>query len=50
MYIKILLMYTEQYIKNLLKNYNNAKKNGSISDKNKYYNKLLQIKIYKNQK
>ena len=43
-------MYTQEYINNIITLYNNAKNNGSISDKNKYYNKLLEIKIYKNQK
>ena len=41
-------MYTQEYISNIITLYNTAKNNGSISDKNKYYNKLLQIKIYKN--
>jgi len=37
-------MYTQEYINTIITLYNNAKNNGSIYDKNKYYNKLLQIK------
>ena len=39
-------MYTNEYIHNIITLYNNAKNNGSISDKNKYYNKLQQIKKF----
>ncbi len=36
-------MYSTQYINNIITLYNNAKNNGSISDKNKYRNLLNKI-------
>ena len=39
-------MYTQQYIDNIIAHYNNAKNNGSISDKNKYTKIIEQIKTH----